>query len=232
MNFIKHIIEPKRLLLAWQGPEGVDRNKRIVATLTLLEGKVELQYIEGEDLNKAREIGFVAHPAFPKPDRVYSDGVLDVFMKRLPPRNREDFIDYLTSLRISPDLRDTISDFALLGYSGAKLPSDGFSIIHPFDDVSVPCELIVEIAGFRYYSGMDMTVQEGSVVELIPEPNNQFDPLAIMVTLNNAKIGYIGRGQLPAFHRWLNDDKVTAIIEKINGSQNRPSIMLFITVSH
>lgn len=230
MNFIKHIIEPKRLLLVWQGPEGVDRNKRIVATLTLLEGNIELRYIEGEDINKAKEIGFAGHPAFPKFDHIYRDGVLDVFMKRLPPRSREDFGDYLMSFRISPDFCNTISDFALLGYSGAKLPSDGFSIIHPFDDVAGPCELIVEIAGFRYYSGMDMTIQEGSVVELIPEPNNQYDPLAIMVTLNNTKIGYIGRGQLPAFHRWLKDNKVTAIIEKINGSQTRPSVMLFITV--
>jgi hypothetical protein len=230
MNLITHIIEPQRLLLVWQGPEGGDRSRRIVAELLRTNHAIELHYLtQSEDFRKARENGFEGYPAFPKTDRVYKEGVIETFMLRLPPRERSDFNKYLESQRISTAVR--ISDFALLGYSGAKLPSDGFSIVHPFDDVDSPCELLTEIAGFRYYEGVNMNLAIGTNVTLQPEPGNQFDSLAIAVLANGTKIGYVGRGLLDAFHRWLNNQReITAVIEKINGRPDRPSIMIYVSV--
>jgi hypothetical protein len=230
MNLITHIIEPQRLYLVWQGPEGGDRMRRLVAELRRTNHAIELHYLtQSEDFRKARESGFEGYPAFPKTDRVYKEGVIETFMLRLPPRERPDFNKYLESLRISPSVR--ISDFALLGYSGAKLPSDGFSIVHPFDDVDEPCEILTEVAGFRYYSGMDMQLAAGMNATLQPEPNNPFDPQAIMVTINGKKVGFIGRGVLAAFHRWMNSGcEITAVIEKMNGRPERPSIMLFVSI--
>jgi len=54
----------------------------------------------------------------------------------------------MEGLRLKPDIH--LSNFALLGYPGAKLPSDGFSIIHPFNDAKSEVELILEAAGFRH----------------------------------------------------------------------------------
>jgi len=55
--------------------------------------------------------------------------------------------------------------------------------------------------------------------------------LAIMVLVHDRKIGNIGRGLLNTFHRWLNtESEITAVIEKINGRPDRPSIMLYIAV--
>lgn len=230
MNFITHIIEPQRLYLVWQGPEGGDRSRRIIAELLRTNHDVELRYLTGsEDFRKARESGFEGYPAFPKTERVYKEGVIETFLLRLPPRERSDFNKYLESLRISPSAG--VSDFALLGYSAAKLPSDGFSIIHPFDQVDEPCELLTEVAGFRYYDGMSMELTVGMSATLQPEPGNIYDPHAIMVFVNGKKIGYIGRGLLNAFHRWLSKkSRISAVVEKMNGRPERPIIMLFIAV--
>lgn len=92
MNLITHIIEPQRLYLEWQGPEGGDRSRRIVAELLRTDHMVELRYLtHSEDFRKARENGFEGYPAFPKTDRIYKDGVIETFLLRLPPRERSDF---------------------------------------------------------------------------------------------------------------------------------------------
>jgi hypothetical protein len=230
MNLITHIIEPQRLYLIWQGPEGGERSRRIVAELLRTDHMVELRYLtQSEDFRKARENGFEGYPAFPKTERIYRDGVIETLMLRLPPRERSDFNKYLESFRISTAVQ--ISDFALLGYSGAKLPSDGFSIVHPFDEVDTPCELLTEVAGFRYYEGMNMQLSVGMSATLQPEPGNPYDSQAIAVLVAGTKIGFIGRGVLDAFHRWLsNGSEISAVIEKMNGRPDRPSIMLYIAV--
>ena len=61
-----------------------------------------------------------------------------------PPRSRGDFGRFLGALRIKADAE--ISDFALLGYSGAKLPDDDFTVIHPFENASVPFEFMVVLS--------------------------------------------------------------------------------------
>jgi len=230
MNLITHAIEPRRLYLTWQGPEDSDRTRRIVAELLKTNHAIELRYLtQSEDFRKARENGFEGYPAFPKTDRVYKEGVIETLMLRLPPRERSDFDRYLESFRISPTA--LISDFALLGYSGAKLPSDGFCIVHPFDEVDEPCELLTEVAGFRYYEGMNMQLAVDMNATLQPEPGNAYDPQAIVVLINGKKVGYVGRGLLDTFHRWLNSrSSITAVIEKMNGRPERPSIMLFVAV--
>jgi hypothetical protein len=230
MNLITRIIEPQRLFLVWQGPGGGSRY--IVGELRRTDHAIELHYLtQSDDFKMAEQNGFEGYPAFPKASRVYKDGVIETLVLRLPPRERTDFDKYLESIRISPTLATQISDFALLGYSGAKLPSDGFSIVHPFEDVEEPCELLTEVAGFRYYEGMQMQLSIGMKASLQPEPDNRFDPLAIMVLVKGIKIGYIGRGLLRTFHQWLkNESEITAIIEKMNGRPERPSVMLFISV--
>ncbi|HEX4044328.1 MAG TPA: hypothetical protein VHZ76_01510 [Gammaproteobacteria bacterium] len=62
----------------------------------------------------------------------------------------------LEGLRLQADVQ--ISDFALLGYSGAKLLSDGFSIIHPFAHANGPCELLLEAAGYRHIQQSDKAI--------------------------------------------------------------------------
>lgn len=49
------------------------------------------------------------------------------------------------------------------------------------------------VAGFRYYEGMQMldTMKEGDLLELVREPNNEYDDCAIALHLQGRKIGFV-----------------------------------------
>ena len=69
-------------------------------------------------------------------------------MRRLPPRNREDFGDYLYLHGLAAPFK--LSDLALLGYTGARLPSDAFALVPEFPVDAGPCEYVMEVAGTRH----------------------------------------------------------------------------------
>lgn len=227
MQLIEHTIEPRRLLLVWQAPDGKERTRLVVGELLRESDTVTFRYLtQTEDFERARELGFSCYPAFRKTDRVYTEGVMDTFMRRLPPRKRGDFAKYLQQWRLVPE--KTLSDFALLAYSGARLPTDGFSIDWPLSEVEAPCELLIEVAGFRYQD--DVSVDELSVgmpVTFRHEPENIHDNKALAVEWNGRRIGYVKRTQREAVMRWLRDYDIEANIERLNGTKERPVVYLF-----
>lgn len=248
MRLLKNIIEPKRLLIAWQKPDGAStslsnenlsqeyrpKGKRYIVGELVCKNNREFTlhyFLNTEDFKEAMNQGFQGYPAFDI-SLEYHRNVFDIFARRIPPRSRSDFDEYLKFYRISPGVE--ISDFALLGYSGAKLLSDGFSLIHPFENVVLPCELTIEVAGFRYGQGMDKINQEGFLgheVTIKEEPENEFDQEAIGIFYDDIRIGYINRGQKNTFHNWLQHNTVKAVIERINGSKLRPNVLLYVWVS-
>lgn len=233
MKLIRHIIEPRKLYLVWQAPEGRERLRRVVGELIRDNNQVLFQYfLDTPDFEAARENGFEGYVAFKTKYQVHSNGVLEVFMRRLPPRSRTDFGDYLQRLGLPPDA--DLSDFALLGYSEAKLPGDGFTVINSFEDCISPCEFLTEIAGFRYYSGMTpnfLTKAIGMSVSFKPEDDNLYDEHAVQIYAGDTMIGYVNRIQAKSFRRWLISKTIEATIERINGPQERPHVYLFVSVS-
>lgn len=230
MNIITNIVEPNRLLLCWQPMnDDVLRTRRVIGELVRQDENVVFRYlVNTEDFDKAKELGFDFHPAFSDTSREYADGVLETFMLRLPPRKREDFNSFLQSLRLPTNV--PISDFALLGYSEARLPGDGFSIVNPFDLAPAPCEFICDVAGYRYYDGPRMDIEIGEQVLFEPEPNNQFDPQAIKVLLRGEVVGYINRCQTAVFHTWLVHNSVVGFVDRKNGTVAKPRLLLFVSV--
>lgn len=160
----------------------------------------------------------------------HTQGVLDAFMRRLPPRNREDFNEYLATHRLPDNF--LYSNMALLAYTGGKLPGDGFEFCADFDEARPPFELVLEVAGFRHQS--QVTVEDltlGEPVEFVSEPNNQFDQDAVAIHYNGQRIGYVGRAHTRAFHTWMERGyTINAVIERINGKPERPLIYLFVAV--
>lgn len=232
MHFIEHIIEPNKLLLAWQSSDEEHRTRYIVAELNRAKNdQIMLAYlVNTDDFRKAQSKGFESYPAFPDINKTY-DNVLDAFMRRLPPRTRGDFPQYLEGLRLKPDLQ--LSDFALLGYSGAKLPSDGFSIIHPFNSVLGACELLVEAAGYRHIKkNNDIKINTNDPASFSKEFNDATQAEAIHITSNGQHIGYINRGLIPAFIDWMQTERITdAWIEKINGVPGKPTAYIYVKIS-
>ncbi|TIV35777.1 MAG: hypothetical protein E5V99_08995, partial [Mesorhizobium sp.] len=139
-NWITHASEPDHLILAWQAPDEFnDRTRFAVGELTCENGEVRLRYFGDSDqfkrLNPDKSYdqllsyGYAGYPGFPPERAEHRAGVLEAFMRRLPPRSRADFDAYERHLRVRPGTK--LSDFALLALSEAYLPSDGFSVVDP-----------------------------------------------------------------------------------------------------
>ena len=231
MRFIEHIIEPTKLLLAWQSSDENHRTRYIVAELNRIDNEINLSYLtDTEDFRKAKSRGFESYPAFQDINKVHHN-VLDAFMRRLPPRSRGDFSQYLEGLRLKPETQ--LSDFALLGYSGAKLPSDEFSIIHPFTNVDDSCELLLEAAGFRHIKKEnDVEVKIDDSVSFSKQFNDVTQDEAIHITANGKHIGYVNRGLIPTFLDWMDSERIVAAwIEKQNGAQGKPTAYVYVKIS-
>ena len=228
---IEHLVEPERLFLVWQSPDlSGDRTRRVVGGLRKSAGGcVELRYLtETDDFRAARSEGFEGYPAFPLDRDQPFPNVLNVLLRRLPPSSRSDYSRYLESLCLSPD--SSVSPFALLGYSGAMLPSDSFSVAHPFDDAPVPCEFLLEVAGVRHYWSDEQPVAVGAAAHFVPEPTNPRDPLAVRIDSDSRCIGYVARPQTRAVQDWLNHAEISAEVHRVNGIPERRRILLFVRV--
>lgn len=229
MNTISNIIIPDRLLLVWQPlEEHLSRTRRVVGELYRSTQGVCFRYLtDTEDFREARKVGFECFPAFPDQSTEYCD-VLEVFMTRLPPRSRNDFNDYLSAHRLPRDIE--IDDFTLLGYTEARVPGDGFSIIHPFDGAPSPCQFLSEIAGYRHYHENNGTDLIGKRLTFEVEHANPHDPDAIMVLGEGILLGYVNRIQKDVFRQWLQQCNVTAVVERKNGRPGKPRVLMFVDV--
>lgn len=229
-RFIEHLVEPQRLLLCWQARESENRSRYQVGELLKRKGQIVLQYHSGSEMEAAKGAGFKGYPAFPLEQAEHSHQVLEAFTRRLPPRSRRDFTRYLELRAIAP--KAEISDFALLGYSGAKLPDDGFELVHPFDDPPVTFEVLIEVAGFRHEAEVSHEkLRPGDAIQFAPEPDNPRDHLAIRVEKSAQKLGYVPRGHLPMLHRMLEQGaSLSGEVFRINGTSERPLVYVLVQV--
>lgn len=234
MNQIEHILDPTRLLLVWRPSQsGVPRTRRVVAEVVQpkRDANAVLRYLsKSEDYVCAELEGFRGYPAFTIEQEEHASNVLDSFIRRLPPRNREDFNLYLKRHRLPNNVE--LSNMALLAYTNAKLPGDGFELYPDLTTSKPPFELIIEVAGFRHQDGVTLDgIYVGDPVVLKPEPENPHDKNAIAVYHSGKKIGFIDRAQAPSFQSWIkNKYKISVTVERINGQSDRPLIYLFVAV--
>ena len=207
---------------------------RIVAELRRSGDDADLAYlVESPDFLDAKTKGFEGfYPGFPG-EKVHKN-VLSAFIRRLPPRQRNDFDRFLEAIRIRPGTQ--VSDFALLGYAGARLPSDDFAIIHPFDDANPPFEFLLMLAGYQYYDRIRFPLASSRVgmrAAFEMEPENPNDPEAVRVVIPDVRpggtAGYVCRGLLPQFRRWLGEGlRIEASVERVNGRrESRKSFSTF-----
>ncbi len=232
---LRHIVEPSRLLLTWQPVDesARPRTRRTVGEVVRGANGSEMVFrylTETPDFRAAMAAGFKGYAAFPLDEPETRQGVLETLMRRLPPRKREDFADFLAQHRLPSPF--THSDMALLGYTGARLPSDGFSLVPEFPVDTVPCDYLMEVAGLRHvYEGTMSEIHDGDKVTFQAEPSNPVDADALAVMHNGKTIGYVIRTLRANFHEWLDHQKVSAVIERQNGKPERPLVYIRVSVS-
>jgi HIRAN domain len=222
-------IEPNRLKLIWQS-SGPDRNKYTVGELIRSGPYISLSYFHSStEIFAAMTAGFTGHAAFPLYRPVYHENVVETFARRLPSRQRNDFHFYLKKNRLA---QTYISDFSLLGYTGAYLPSDGFSFAIDWRFQELPYLFLMEVSGFRYHSGMLMPMDNliGRSVTFVSEDNNQYDRNAVALYVGNDKIGYIPRYYAADFRFWHAIYEISATVERIDGALAKPQVSILIYV--
>lgn len=234
-NIIQHLVEPKRLILAWN-QKGSTRYA--IGELVRDGETVTLRYApESQDYKDAYEKGMRPLLAFRKENQDYSNGVMDFFMSRITSRKREDFDLYLESLGIDVKDKDTLSDFALLGYGEGRLPNDGFHVVNDYADHTPPVEFVTELSGVQYgdYAenlGALKELATGAALSVQSELNNPHDPNAVSIHHNDQKIGYINRIQAKTISRWIKEGgTLQATLHRKNGRPTAPRVFVFLSAS-
>ncbi|HIF0887434.1 HIRAN domain-containing protein [Klebsiella pneumoniae] len=227
MRTINHIVEPMRLWLTWQPAGGgsryvvgyIDRNEGDQYTFTY--------NFDTADFKTAIEKGFKGHPAFQFKQKNHTNNVLEPFLRRLPPRKRKDFTEYLAQHLLPADFSG--SDFALLGYTGAKSPADGFSLVNDESVFERSCELLLEVAGTRYQEGLDLSlVRVGDSVEFVAETDNPHDANAVAVIHPAGRLGYVNKVHCKAVKANACANMLNAFVAKKNGTEERPLVYLLV----
>ncbi|RWC12763.1 MAG: hypothetical protein EOS52_17740 [Mesorhizobium sp.] len=236
---IKYLAEPKQLLLAWQAPDHLGNRQRWAVGVIDISGQEcsfryvtsdsEFRALNGHGREKLIGLGFLGYPAFSMQRPIHRSEVLPTLMRRLPPRSRPDFGAFLQLYGLAPDANP--SDFALLAYTGAKLPSDGFSIVDPLDKSTAKADMVMEVAGTRHLLiGTTLGLAPDQPVSLVPEPDNQYDPAAIHVCAGDRCVGYVNRLQAETVGYWLDARTVSASVYGMNGTLDNPKLFIFMSV--
>lgn len=232
MITLVNLLEVNILFLTWQAQNG--RGRRLVVGKIVKDkfNHCNFSYtLDTDDYNSAVTAGFTGFPAF----KIQNDphlNVLETFMKRLPPRNRNDFKKYL----ISHFLPENFSgdDFSLLAHTSAKLPSDGFTLIPDLSEPILPFDYVMEVAGTRYHTDhIDLEkLHIGCAVDIVLENSNNQDPNAIALYSLGKKIGYVNRLLCSCFRQLEANHQLKAEILKIIPDNDRPLIYTIIRASN
>lgn len=234
MNALKYIVEPKALWLTWR-PVDLTVSDRLRRTVGIVHidsaGQPVFHYLRGtEDFEAAKDAGFQGFQAFDLRNlEPVTVGVLESFLRRLPPRTREDFAEYLSRHRLPHPFPG--SSIALLGYTGAALPSDGFELIPVFPDDQVPLDFLTELAGVRHVCKHDVSsLRPDDEVTFAADPANQVDEDAVLVRCKGLPIGYVNRTMRKQFQRWMRDGRVHGTVDRLNGTEERPRVFVRVEV--
>ena len=76
--------------------------------------------------------------------------------------------------------------------------------IDQLDPDAVACDFVFEVAGHRHYASARPNLDEGIALDLVPEPSNRFDPMAVRIEAAGVLIGYVNRLQSRSVSVWLS----------------------------
>ncbi len=229
MGTIEHVFEPSRLLLVWHHSDDTrPRHRRVVAELIKTDDDVIFRYLsKSPDFTAAIDEGFNGFPAFPlNPSNTSYPGALDVFVRRLPPRKREDYREYLAQYNLPVGFSG--SDFSLLGYTGARLASDTFELCPDLAGAQSPVDFVIEVSGAGYYQDQVSKVAEGDAVQLEPEPGNELDSNAVMIVHREGKIGYVNKALSRGIANLMNAGRIEANVIKVGSRRGKSRVLILV----
>ena len=224
-NMITEPIQTSRALLTWQRPleQFGTRDRLAVAELVQRKAGVEFSYLDEKHLAQARKTGFSGYPGLALENQHEINTATDILTRRLPPRNRPDFQDFMETFGLSSQAH--FSELSLLAYTGARMTSDSFGVTETFEGFDRPFRYIFDVSGYRHYRKDDLNIDEP--VAFRHEPTNQHDPNAVeVVRQDGARLGYVNRLQAPSVLRWLGQGRIEARVFSQNGRSVYPRLFV------
>lgn len=229
MSTIEHIFEPSRLLLVWHHSQpGAPRHRRVVGELVRQGDDASFRYLKDtEDFQAALEEGFYEFPAFAdKAGSEHQVGALDVFMRRLPPRKREDFREYLAQYNLPADFSG--STFSLLGYTGARLASDTFELCPDLSDAKAPLDFVIEASGTQYHTTEENIFCEDDEVLFEADPQNSHDENAIKIIHKGSVVGFVNKALASSFYRLLKTGIVEGSVLRFTERKGKSRLLILV----
>ena len=236
MTSINNILEPKKLWLMWQD-NTPERKRHKVGILT----KDKFEYLSDADLQDAKSVGFKEYPAFPmQEDSVKTyENALSTFISRCPPKNRRDYDVYLRAFGLDPESDDVknISDFSLLGYTGAFLHGNPFTLVNDYADCDDDFDFILQVSRskdnyfkYREYTDDVKITLLNKEIEVQPE-NHPKDVNAVKVLVDKEDLGYVQTGLTKSFLKWIDAGRISEMkITKLNGDVENPNIYAYVNI--
>ena len=226
-SMITDPIQTRRALLTWQRPleQPGSRDRFAVAELEQCEGGVAFSYLDEDSLAPALEVGFRGYPGLALGDTHEADTALDVLSRRLPPRDRPDFHDFMETFGLSPQA--DFSDLSLLAYTGARVTSDSFGVTETFDGFDRHFRYVFDVSGYRHYrnDALDLGIDEPVVFR--HEPANEYDSHAVEVARQDgARLGYVNRLQAQTVRGWIERGSIDACVFSLNGRSAYPRLFV------
>lgn len=222
----------RRALLVWQRPLDSDgpRDRHAVAELVDTEHGISFNYLTDQELAEARQAGFFGYPGLPLDAEGLGSTAIEVLLRRLPPRERADFGQWLAGFGLSAE--DDLSPLTLLAYTGARLTSDSFSVCETFDGFSEPFSYVFDVAGNRHYQEQYGDLEVGEALAFVRETDNPQDPNAIMITRSDGTaVGYVNRLQAETVGQWVDAGQITGAVYRVNGRAEYPRLFVLADVS-
>jgi hypothetical protein len=228
MQTIEKIFEPSRLLVVWHSTDPNSSSpRRVVGEVVKEDEDYIFRYLKHtNDYKEALKEGLLELPAFSLSAENKFKGALDVFKRRLPPPNREDYIEYLSQYSLPKNF--TGSTFSLLGYTGAKLASDTFELCPDLSDANAPLDLLFEVSGSHHYVKSPSEINIGEKLTFQTDPFNKYDHYAVKVLTHEKHIGFINRAISQSFTRLLETGSVSGEVIRCHTFRKKIRIIILV----
>ena len=209
------------IYLAWR--KGAGHPRIIIGVIKRNAFGVSFSYLK-DGLEKAKADGFVTYTDFPDENRIYTEGVLDIFGLRLNKSEREDIQKYYDYWEIDPKYKD--DKYYLLAHTQGLLPTDNFEFLADFNPVK-GMSFTSELCSLTSLQLPKDTLEEGDELTWKKDSHNKHDKYAVKVYKGKTFVGYIKKIHSRIFYKnCMNRLKITVKSLNRNGHINRAFIKI------
>lgn len=201
----------RKFWLIWKHHE-TRRYHRIGQFDHLADGHYVFRYLP-ESANVA---GFSPLLQFPEPDKIYVAAALPAFLSnRIMSPRRENYDEYLGWLGL--DKNDPMVPVEILARTGGVRVTDTFHLVERFDEYAgLPMGRFF-ISGVRHRDHeAALGLSPGQQLQLKDEPDNSYNPRAILLAADGTEIGWVPDWLVDELHVLRERHELRVFVERVN----------------